>query len=227
VIESGQVHLWWADLDAPRDAGAHSDDRREAARLVDRRTRRRFLARRSILRELLCRYLDCPSEQIVLSRTPSGRPELESPRSDLRFNTSSSEGTALFAITRGEAIGVDLEHSSRSSGLTSADHLFLTVAERRMVSDVEPQLRPITRLRLWTLKEAVAKAMGTGLSTDPKELEFRLMEGQSSTAVVSSDGAEWRGALIPTPGGVVAALAVRGDWDSCQQHRLTAARRTA
>ena len=220
MIARGQIDLWWADLDAPRDAGEHPDDRRDAARLVDRRARRRLFARRSTLRELLGHYLDCRSDQVVLSRTPSGRPELDWPRSDLHFNASSSAGTALYAITRGEPIGVDLEHSTRGPGLTSADHLFLTEAERRMVSEVEPRLRPITLLRLWTLKEALAKAMGTGLSSDPKELEFRFIQGQPSPVVVSPGGSRWRGDLIPTPEGVVAALAVRGDWDSCQQHRF-------
>lgn len=221
MIGRGQVDLWWADLDVLPGAGTHPDDRRDATRLVDRRARRRLLARRWILREVLSGYLDCRSDEVVMRRRNSGRPELEWPRSDLRFSASSSESTALFAITRGAAIGVDVEHSRHGAELTCAEHLFLTAAERRMVSGLEPQPRQIALLRIWALKEALTKAMGTGLSTDPAELELQFKPGEPPSAVVSPGGSPWRAGLVPTSGGVVAALGFRGDWDSCQQHRFS------
>jgi len=197
VSARAHVDLWWADLDAAA-VGCGAGDPPAL---------RRRRARRAILREVLSRYLDCRPGEIVLRRTDSGRPELEWPRSDLRFSASSSGATALFAVTRGEAIGVDVERADHSAGLGGIAHLFLTPAERRMVAGVERDRREVALLRLWTLKEALGKAMGTGLAVDPTTLEVRP---------------PWRRAMLATSGDVVAALAREGAWGTCRQRRYGA-----
>jgi phosphopantetheinyl transferase len=197
VSARADVDLWWADLDAAPAAGRDGDPP----------ALRRRLARRAILREVLSRYLDCRPDEIVLSRTGAGRPELDWPRSDLRFSVASSGATALFAVTREGAIGVDVERARHSAGLNRTAHLFLTPDEGRMVAGVEPDRRDAALLRLWTLKEALAKAMGTGLSIEPAELELRP---------------PWRRAVVATSGDVVAALARESAWGTCRQRRYAA-----
>jgi len=205
VTAPGHVDLWWATLDGPAPHAA-PEDRRDAARLAAPAARRRLLARRSILRDLLADCLDCGPDEVVLRRGAAGRPEIAWPPTDLRFSASSSGSTALLAITAGAAIGVDVERSGNGLGLAGAEHLFLTAAERRRVSEAPPQARALTALRLWTLKEALAKAMGTGLPAAPSRLS-------------AAEHPRWRCALVPTPDRVVAAVAVDGGWASCRQHR--------
>jgi 4'-phosphopantetheinyl transferase len=223
VIARGQVDLWWADLAGRRPTYAEPDDRSDASRVVDTCVRRRLLARRAILRDLLSRYLDCGPGELVLARTGSGRPELAWPRSGLSFSVSSSGETALFAIANGAAIGVDIEESRRCADLTGAERLFLADAERRIVCKLEPRSRGTALLQLWTLKEALAKAIGTGLGTDPTELEFDFEPGRPPSVVAPPGASSWRAGLISTSPGVVGALAGRAGWDTCEQHRYVPA----
>jgi phosphopantetheinyl transferase (holo-ACP synthase) len=177
---SGRVDLWWAEV---RDAAD----------------------RRALLRDVVSRYLRCHPEEVVLRRGASGRPELDRPGSRLRFSSSSSGPIALFAVTDGAAVGVDVERTAHGALLPGTEHLFLSAAERRRVAELAPASRPVELLRLWTVKEALAKALGTGLATDPTELELRP---------------PWRGGVVPTAGDVVAALVVHGGWAECLQRRV-------
>ena len=67
---SGRVELWWA----------HAGDAEQ---------------RRALVREPLALHLDCRPDAVVLRRTDSGRPELDWPRSGLRFSVASSGPAAL------------------------------------------------------------------------------------------------------------------------------------
>jgi 4'-phosphopantetheinyl transferase len=179
---SAAVDVWWADLAAVPAAPAG--------------------ARRGLVRGVLARALGCDPAEIVLSRTAAGRPELERPRADLRFSVASSGTTALVAITTGRAVGVDVELAEHSAGLGRLGHLFLAPAEQERLAAHPQADRDLAALRLWTRKEALAKALGTGLRTDP--------------AALAPDG---DAAILATAPTVVAAIAVPGGFGDVRQRR--------
>lgn len=104
-----------------------------------------------------------------------------------------SGGPALVALCESHAIGVDVE----AAGAASFDG-FDDVAlhpEERCVDDHE-------RTRLWTRKEALLKAHGTGLAVDPRTVwlsaDGRVLEGPSGTIVdVERDGQRIAVAVTP------------------------------
>lgn len=111
-------------------------------------------------------------------RGPHGKPELDPPHGDppLRFNLTHTDGFAAVAVARGHAIGVDAEAVDRR-----VDHM--AVAQGRFARSEEEALRATDAggpgraeafIAFWTLKEAVVKAIGDGLTLPLADFAFTL-----------------------------------------------------
>jgi 4'-phosphopantetheinyl transferase len=105
-------------------------------------------------------------------------------------------------------VGIDLEPHDRALA-PGFEAVALSDAERSALAPVGPD----TLLRAWVLKEAVLKAAGTGLGTDPRHV--RLVRGSDGALFVAdaagvADGRVgwWVGDLAGVPGHV-GALALR------------------
>jgi 4'-phosphopantetheinyl transferase len=97
----------------------------------------------------------------TLRRGPYGKPLLPPPFDHVGFNPSDSGGWFLFGIAAGAQLGVDLElRRPRPTALAIARRHFpdAEVDWLRAQADVGHAF-----LRLWTLKEALFKAIGRGL----------------------------------------------------------------
>ncbi len=108
----------------------------------------------------------------------------------VHFNLSHSQDVAVCAV--GEApLGVDVEKIRPVR--PSLARRMLTEGERRRLEAVRADERDREMLSLWTLKESLAKALGTGLALDLRRAEFTLApwrpSGGRETAPVR-DGAQ-------------------------------------
>lgn len=101
--------------------------------------RRRWVAARWALRQVLGRYLEQDPDAIELRLGERGKPMLAEPFAALRFNLSHSGELALIAVCRDREVGVDVQ---------------------RMRGRRE---RPAAFYAGWTRREAVAKCHGVGL----------------------------------------------------------------
>jgi 4'-phosphopantetheinyl transferase len=181
----GSVHIWRADLTAIGDRPAQllcSEELARAARIVPERKRVLWGHSRGVLRTLLGRYLDRDPRELRFVSGPHGKPALrrEEASEDLRFNMSHSGGLALYSVTVGREVGVDIEHS-----------------RNRYTAEF---------LRTWVAHEAAVKCLGLGLAT-PSEDTLRddlwstqLDVGPRASAAVTVEGGrcdlrcrEWRG----------------------------------
>lgn len=89
--------------------------------------------------------------------------------SPVRASLSRSGDWCLLAATADEqvlGVGVDLE-SRASADFEGFETVAMTAREREYLQTVAPPLRSLRRTQLWTRKEAVLKALGTGLTIDP------------------------------------------------------------
>ena len=165
----------------------------------------RYAAGRGRLRELLAAYIDREPASIELREGPNGKPELAG--GVVRFNVSHCEGLALCAVARRE-VGVDLELVERQRRLRWPEIAarFFHPDERWLVDGW------LAFLRVWTLKEACLKALGSGLRTDPRTFSVaEVLTGGHDLVVLAAE--EWRcsevSPLSVAPGrGTVSALAV-------------------
>ncbi len=146
-----------------------------AERLERRLDRDRAIARRAILRELVAEELGIEPDEVPLRVSPAGRPELPEDF-PLEMSVSSSDGMAAFAFgPRLEQLGVDIEADGRPELAGIDPALFLDAEELALVPDSEPE-RTRWLLASWTLKEALAKALGVGLMLPLTDLHIGDVE---------------------------------------------------
>jgi 4'-phosphopantetheinyl transferase len=207
-LGNDDVHLWLVDLDVEpgelaRLLSAAERERAESFRFD--RHRARYIVGRGRLRQLLAAYTGREPTRLELREGPNGKPELG--KDALRFNVSHCEGLALCAIARRE-VGVDLElvERPRRPRWPEIAARFFHPDEQRVVSGW------VDFLRIWTLKEACLKALGSGLRTDPRTFSVATVLVARDDRVVVG-GEEWRcsevSAASDAPGrGTVSALAV-------------------
>lgn len=141
------------------------DERQRADRLVVAEVARRFIVGRSVLRQILGHTLGLPPAEIRLIVGPHGKPALADDSSDFwQFNISHSGDAALIAVTRGRAVGVDLELRTHRLKRDELAARFFSPAECRTYFELPEAQRPAAFYRVWTCKEAYLKAIGAGLS---------------------------------------------------------------
>jgi 4'-phosphopantetheinyl transferase len=143
---AGEIHIWRAELD--REAALAADrlprgERERAGLIVRPEARRRWVAARSALRDVLARYLGEDPARIELRLGERGKPMLAAPDATLRFNLSHSGERALIAVSGELEVGVDIQRMRRGR-------------ERE---------RPAAFHAAWARREAIAKCHGTGLGS--------------------------------------------------------------
>jgi len=173
-LPAGQVHLWHAheqllgdaSLGARFDAMLAPDERERRDRMRFEQGRREQLLARGMLREVLSRYARevAPADWRFV-RGDSGRPSLAPPfdATGLQFNLAHSAGMVALAVGRMLRLGVDVEHETRTLSPSIARRYF-SAAEIAALESLPEHEQPRRLLRLWTLKEAYLKAIGTGVA---------------------------------------------------------------
>jgi 4'-phosphopantetheinyl transferase len=230
-LSSNAVHVWRANLDQSPSQIAlfqnnlDDDERSRADRFYFSRDRERFIVARGILRAILGCYSNRAPESLSFNYSAHGKPALvsESEADAIRFNLSHSHGTALYAVSRGREIGVDLEFIRCDLEAEQIAERFFSHSEIETLRALPPSLRKYAFFLCWTRKEAYIKARGEGLSLALDQFEVSLTPGEPaallSTRSDSDEALLWSlRNLNPAPG-YAAALATEGcDWTlSCWQ----------
>jgi 4'-phosphopantetheinyl transferase len=184
ILPIDRVDVWTVSLSAvpeQYDRLAHSlstDERARADRFKFERDRRRFVVGRSALRSILASYLGGQPDSIRFEYGPHGKPLLaDAPAGGLEFNASGSDELAVCAVTVGKSVGVDIEFCRPITDNSFLDQC-LTTAERAVLAALEPAEKLAAFYRLWTLKEALLKATGEGLSRPMTSVEFEVRPGR-------------------------------------------------
>jgi len=218
AIEDDEIHVWRAALDPAVDVAADmarwldAEERARAARFHQDRDRRRFVIAHAVLRLLLGGYCRCDPGALRFGLSPRGKPFLREPTSDLRFNLSHSGELAIYGLTRGAEIGIDVEqHRTELAADRIADRHFAP-AEVAALQNLPPHQQSEAFFRCWTRKEAFIKALGEGLSKPLDSFRVSLLpEAPAASVYVAGDPAataKWSlHSLVPAEG-YVAALAV-------------------
>jgi 4'-phosphopantetheinyl transferase len=186
-----------------------SDDERARQRsFVSSELRRRFLAARAGLRTLLGRYLDLDPRNLAFATNEFGKPRLAGD-GQVHFNLSHCEERAVLAISNAE-VGIDLERERPIEHVDLARRYFHPheVASITASRDEAEQRRAF--FLVWTLKEAVVKALGTGLSTPLDSFEVAIGASTPRLAVAPEGALQtwWLHAAMAD--GYCCALAVPG-----------------
>ena len=174
-IDPGEVKLWWTSVQGSESlveslqALLDEDELQRAARFRVEAARRRFVTARAMLRLILARSTGIPPEQLTFAFGEHGKPRLET--GGPCFNLAHSGDTVVIAVAR-DHVGVDVEELRV---LPNADRLarrICTPSELDTLGSLPEAERDPALLRLWTCKEAVLKALGSGIGGGLRSVEI-------------------------------------------------------
>ena len=196
-----------------------TDECQRAERYVFEKDRTHFAVARGLLRVLLGRYLRQEPQHLRFTYGPHGKPALatDTGRAPLCFNVSHSHGLALYAVTRGREVGVDVERIRPEIAQEKIAERFFSRREVTVLRALPTSLQAAAFFACWTRKEAYIKAKGEGLALPLGQFDVSLAPGEPAmllrTAWDPQEAACWAlQDLAPAPG-YRAAVAVAGhDW---------------
>ena len=130
--------------------------------------RREFALCRSALRAVLCAWLGCPNRELSFRGSERGKPRAlrRGAPAPVSFSVSHSGRHGLLAVARAGRLGVDVEELAPRRDLDALIAAVLTPGERAEVQAMAGPLRVRAFYRLWTVKEALVKALGEGVHRD-------------------------------------------------------------
>ncbi|WP_245262219.1 4'-phosphopantetheinyl transferase superfamily protein [Mesorhizobium sp. WSM3626] len=143
----------------------NDEERRRAEGLRRGSDRRRFVATRVQLRQILASKLGIPPSEVELVYGRLGKPRLSPrmPAHDLCFSVSRSGDVAVIALSSGHEVGVDIEAVLPVPEADEIAALCFSASEYGAYAALGPEDRLEGFLGHWTRMEAVSKALGCGL----------------------------------------------------------------
>jgi 4'-phosphopantetheinyl transferase len=224
-----EVHVWWANLGRPAEEVREletllsEDERRRADGFYFEKDREHYIVSRGTLRSIIGLYLDSSPARLRFSCNDFGKPFLaeELGRDGLSFNLSHSQGLALYGLTRGRKIGVDVEYVRPDVNVAGIAANFFSPREVAALNSLPPCDRRRAFFTCWARKEAYIKARGEGVSLPLDSFTVSLKPGEPAALLdVAGDPLEtarWQfHDLAPAPDYAAAVAAEGHDW------RLTA-----
>ncbi len=152
----------------------------EAERLRSNRylpePRRHFVLCRAALRGVICKQLECRNSSLTFGEGPFGKPfaEVDGRPAAMSFSVSHSGRYGLIAYAPAGQLGVDVEQIAPKRHLHSLIEAVMGPEEQRELAEMQDRERLHQFFRLWTCKEALVKALGTGFSTDISSFQAPL-----------------------------------------------------
>jgi 4'-phosphopantetheinyl transferase len=224
-LKSDEVHVWYAALDLTVSRVQSlwyllsADEQKRAERFRFQKDQNRYIVARGLLRTILGRYLNREPNQLQFCYTPYGKPALvgESGKYALRFNVSHSLDLALYAITRGRELGVDLECLRPNLVDQRIAERFFSPREVAALCTLPATMRQEAFFACWARKEAYLKARGEGLRLGLDQFDVSLVPGEPAALLGASgdpqEALRWSLQELFPRSGYAAALAVEGhEW---------------
>jgi 4'-phosphopantetheinyl transferase len=229
ILSSDEVHVWRAWLNLPASQihrlrrTLATDELERAGRFYFEKDRQHFIAGRGLLRLILGRYLKTAPGQLRFRYSDYGKPALvlnpgQAPlQARLNFNVSHSYGLALYAVTLGREVGLDLEKIRSDLEYEEIAERFFSSQESAVLRKLPAEVKPQAFFNCWTRKEAYIKARGEGLSLPLDQFDVSLVPGEPARLLDvredSQEASRWSLYALTPASGYVAALAVEGsDW---------------
>lgn len=142
------------------------DEIERYARYAFESDRARLVITWAILRLFLSDYDSRSCNKIRFRRNEWGKPELLSNngRTPVMFSISHSYDRIIYAFSMDMAIGIDIEKVSNTGECDAIVKRFFSCQEQEFFFQIPVAERTRMFFRLWSMKEAVLKADGKGLS---------------------------------------------------------------
>lgn len=224
-LREEQVDVWCVPLDLD-EASLLSlqrllseDELVRAERFRVEKPKERFIAGRGYLRTILSRYLNEKPEDLRFEYTRYGKPFLKGkpgPKgiSRICFNLSHSGDLALYGVSRGREIGVDVEKIRTDWDFMKMAERFFSPSEVHALKSLPEDQRILGFFNCWTRKEAYFKAKQGLPSSAPGRFEVSLAPGEPAALLSHREEPgevdRWYLEDLDVGPGYVGAVAVEG-----------------
>lgn len=197
MITPGTVNI---HIISPSLAGAEGDswlcneELRRASAFKFEEDAQRWKSFRMGVRYVLSKQLGIHPSEVPIRIDAAGKPGLAIPFQSLHFNISHCDDLALLAISLEGPVGIDIEPIQRAPDLSECAETFCHPAEIAELPE-QAQARARRLLELWCAKEALLKALGTGLLHAPDKIHLHALRGEFA---IASDTELHGGCLLKT-----------------------------
>lgn len=181
-LTEGRVAIWWAWADEGLTEFSRFLSPQEKNRLAQYRNdvlKAEFLTGAVLLRSALGGHTGlAPTDVRIARECPDcdahhGRPRsLDSPELDV--SVAHAGGRVAVAVAHGMRVGLDVESLSRVGDANSLVDAICSPPEAEYVRTHTADRQPQVLTYIWTQKEAVLKALGTGLRIPARHLEVAV-----------------------------------------------------
>jgi 4'-phosphopantetheinyl transferase len=219
-LGADEVHVWRASLNQDAETIANlaallsEDEGQRAVRYHRSVDRDRFIAGRGILRKIISAYLAISPGALRFTYNEHGKPTVLDDQNDraLNFNLSHSGELALYAVTRGRDVGIDIEYVREDfATLEIAEHFF-SKDEVAALKSLPAGQRAAGFFNCWSRKEAFIKAKGLGVSYPLDRFTVSLAPGDTPSLLKVDDdereATRWRMYDLRPGVGYAAALII-------------------
>ena len=202
--EANGATILYVDLTNNEEREAHAfamldeEEQARCQRFLSVRARSQFVLCRAALRVALSERLGCANRALSFGYLEHGKPfaMINGQRADVGFNVSHSGRHGLIAIGAHDWLGVDVEERVSKRDLEGIGSLVYGSMERRALAAATGCDKVHLFYRLWSMKEALIKALGSGFSLNPSRFEVPppMLQGERSGLFrfPHAPSSEWR-----------------------------------
>ncbi|MRC72454.1 4'-phosphopantetheinyl transferase superfamily protein [Bacillus thuringiensis] len=179
VLSKTNAHIWLLELDKSSytlNSILSEDEKIRANQFINQKSKQTFIACRGILRTLLGIYLKIDPQEIKLEYNSYGKPYVSSLQNyqDINFSLSHSQDIAAFSFSQYQTIGIDIENINSDFNPNELSPHIMTNTELKNFHKLSQSEKVHAFYHLWTQKEAIVKAKGTGFQKAPNKISGYL-----------------------------------------------------
>ncbi len=195
----------------------NAQEQARADRIRIAKPRRQFIVARSLLRRLVGGYLDMRPTDVELTFGERGKPAVIDAVNpgNLRFNLSHSHERVIYALTREQEIGVDIEQVRERVRCEDLAQRYFAPGEVDVLMSLPVDQRRRAFFTCWTRKEAIVKAKGTGLGLPLNQFDVAFAPQQPPALLRTrwdpAEAGQWHLYNLDIEDDYAGALAVRGE----------------
>lgn len=200
-------------------------ERERCRRFLFNGPRRRYALCRAALRAILCNRLGCENEQLTFETSEHGKPFalVDGVAAPVSFNVSHSGEHGLIAFAPEGRLGVDVEERVAHRNMDLLIDGVFGPSEQAELASTRGCDKTHLFFRLWTIKEALIKALGTGFALDPSTFQVpsEMFSGEMKFAMKLPPAPEviWQVEDLGNER-FAAAIAQEGSSGACKESRV-------
>ncbi len=192
-------------------------ERERALRFVQPHDRDTYVLAHAFWRLALGHVLDTDAASVAFTITEAGKPLL--PGNAHATSLSHTGSHVAVAIGMTATLGIDIEQSAPRTPLRDVARIVCSAAEMLALDALPAHSREFALLELWTRKEALLKAFGTGLREPPSSVQADIGVDIAPPAS-AGDVPPCRVHPIDLPTGLVGAIAAPASMTRVSLHLL-------